>query len=83
MGVSFVVFVVIMFVFVWSRSSLRGRLVCRFRGRHVCLHVVAESNGSFIVLVVVAFVFAWSRSQMDVVSRLPKPVLVLLDGGAV
>ncbi len=74
MGVSFVVFVVIMFVFAWPR------LVCRFCGCHVCLCVVSESN-LFIVFVVVAFVFAWLRSQMDVVSWLPKPIRVFLEGG--
>jgi hypothetical protein len=44
----------------------------------VCLRVVV----SFIVLVFV-FVFAGSRSQMDkLVSWLPKPILMLLEGGA-
>ena len=58
MGVSFVVFVVIMFVVAWprlvcrflwlSRLSLRGhgvKFVHPFCGRHVCLRMVAESNG--------------------------------------
>ena len=71
--------------FLWlSRLSSRGRgvkFVRRFRGRNVCLRVVAESN-SFVVFVVVTFVFAWLRSQMDVVSWLHKPILVLLEGGA-
>ena len=35
------------------------------------------------VFVVVTFVFACSRSQMDeLVSWLPEPILVLLEGGA-
>ena len=82
MGVSFVIFVAVMFVFAWSGSSLCGRLVRRFCGRHVCLRVVTESNGSFVVFVVLAFVFAWSWCQMDVVSWLPKQILGLLEGGA-
>jgi hypothetical protein len=37
---------------------------------------------SFIIFVVVAFVFAWSQSQLDEwVSWLPKPILMLLEGG--
>jgi hypothetical protein len=37
----------------------------------------------FVVFVVITFVFAWWRSQMDeLVSWLPKPILVLLEGGA-
>jgi hypothetical protein len=58
------------FVFVWlSCLSSRG---------WVCLRVVV----SFAVVVVVIFVFAWSRSQLDEwVSWLPKPILILLEGG--
>ncbi len=87
---------VVTFVVAWSRSQIRSsflwssRLLLRgrgvkfvrhFRGRHVCLCVVVESN-LFVVFVVITFVFAWSRSQMDVESWLPKPILVLLEGGA-
>ena len=51
-------------------NSLRGR---------VCLRVVV----SFVVFMVVAFVFAWSRSHLDeLVSWLPKPILMLLEGSA-
>ena len=39
--VSFVAFVVVTFVFTWSRS----RICSSFCGRHVCLRMVAESNG--------------------------------------
>ena len=38
---------------------------------------------AFVILMVVTFVFVWSWSQMDeLVSWLPKPILVLLEGGA-
>jgi hypothetical protein len=48
------------------------------RGR-VCLRVVVL----FVVFMVVAFVFAWSRSHLDeLVSWLPKPILMLLEGSA-
>jgi hypothetical protein len=44
----------------------------------VCLRVVV----SFVVFVFV-FVFAGLRSQMDeLVSWLPKPILMMLEGGA-
>jgi hypothetical protein len=38
---------------------------------------------SFVVFVVVTFVFAWLQSQLDErVIWLPKPIFVLLEGGA-
>ena len=69
-------------LFLWSSClSLRGRVsFVVFCGCHVSLCVVLESN-LFIVFVVVTFVFAWLRSQMDVVSWLPKPILVFLESG--
>jgi len=70
--------VVVAFVFVWSSSSLRGCLVCCF-----CVRVHLLMGVLFVVFVVITFVFAWWRSQMDeLVSWLPKPILVLLEGGA-
>jgi hypothetical protein len=37
--------VVVAFVFAWLGSSLRGRLVRRYRGCDICLRVVTESTG--------------------------------------
>ncbi len=57
------------------RSEFDASFLC---GCRVCLHVVV----SFVIFVVVTFVFAWLRSQMDeLVSWLPKSILVLLEGG--
>ena len=57
-------------IFVVVTLSLRGRI-------RLCMGIL------FVVIVVVTFVFAWLRSQMDeLVSWLPKPILVLLEGGA-
>ena len=57
-------------IFVVVTLSLRGRI-------RLCMGIL------FVVIVVVTFVFAWLRSQMDeLVSWLPKPILVLQEGGA-
>ena len=78
-------FCVVGFIFAWASHSsfsflclsLCGRLVHCFLVR-VPLRVVV----SFVVFVFV-FIFARSQSQIDEwVSWLPKPILVLLEGGA-
>jgi hypothetical protein len=67
--------VVVPFVFAWEYLYL-------------CVFVLAWeylylSGGLICPFVVVTFVFAWSWSQMDeLVSWLPKPILLLLEGGA-
>ena len=69
---------VVAFVFVWSGSSMRGRLV-----RSVCVSVCLRVGTSSFVVFLFLFDFLWLRSQMDEwVSWLPKPILVLLEGGA-
>jgi hypothetical protein len=57
-------------------------VVVLFVVRHFCVCVRLRVVVSFVVLVFL-FVFARLRSQMDELVRwLPKPILMLLEGGA-
>ena len=68
--------------FAGSKRSL-GCSVAVFVVECVLAWFMAEFVLSSFVVLVFVFVFAGSRSQMDkLVSWLPKPILMLFEGGA-
>ena len=74
--------VVVSFVVRCFLVCVRLCVVVLFVVRHFCVCVRLRVVVSFVVLVFL-FVFARLRSQMDELVRwLPKPILMLLEGGA-
>jgi hypothetical protein len=69
-------------LFAGLKRSL-GCSVAVFVVEYVLAWFLAEFVLSSFVVLVFVFVFAGSRSQMDkLVSWLPKPILMLFEGGA-